>query len=103
MEKLKPHHALSSIKAAFADPGKLNRTVTAMRGAEALGMDDRTVVEVIAVLTRQDFDKSMTSLASPTSWQDVYKPTVGGRQLYLKFTVDAQGSLLLISFKENEP
>jgi hypothetical protein len=34
--------------------------------------------------------------------QDVYKPLVDGRELYVKFTLDGQGGLLLISFKENE-
>jgi hypothetical protein len=33
-------------------------------------------------------------------WQDVYRPRVAGTDLYVKFTVDAQGALFLISFKE---
>jgi hypothetical protein len=28
---------------------------------------------------------------------------IEGRELYVKFTLDTQGELLLISFKENEP
>ena len=47
-----------------------------------------------------DLDKSMTSLADHRVWQDVYKPSVGGRTLYVKFTLDAQRALFLISFKE---
>ena len=31
---------------------------------------------------------------------DVYKPSVEGRTLYVKFTLDAQQALFLISFKE---
>jgi hypothetical protein len=31
---------------------------------------------------------------------DVYKPSVEGRTLYAKFTLDAQQALFLISFKE---
>jgi len=64
-------------------------------------MDDEAVIEVIARLTPQDFDKSMPSDFDPALRQDVYKPVVGGRELYVKFTRDRQGGLLLISFKEN--
>lgn len=31
------------------------------------------------------------------------KPVIAGRELYVKFTRDARGELLLISFKGNEP
>ena len=55
---------------------------------------------VIQALSRKDFDKSMTLLADQRVWQDVYKPKFGGRMLYVKFTFDAQGALLLISLKE---
>ena len=45
----------------------------------------------------------MPSDRDPAIRQDVYKPVVDGRELYVKFSLDAQGGLLLISFKENEP
>ncbi len=77
--------------------------MTAADGAEALGMDEHAVVDVIAGLTARDFDKSMPSEVDPAIWQDVYKPVIGGRELYVKFTLDSRGELLLISFKENEP
>ncbi len=77
--------------------------MTAASGADDLGLDEQAVVEVIAGLTARDFDKSMPSDINASIWQDVYKPAVGRRELYVKFTVDAQGELLLISFKENEP
>lgn len=66
-------------------------------------MDELAVVNVIAGLTGRDFDKSMPSNINPVIRQDVYKPIIGGRELYVKFTLDTQGELLLISFKENEP
>lgn len=77
--------------------------MTAANGSEDLGVDEQTVVDVIATLTVRDFDKSMPSDVSPAIWQDVYKPAFEGRELYVKFTLDTQGELLLISFKENEP
>jgi hypothetical protein len=38
----------------------------------------------------------------PAVRQDVYKPTVAGRELYVKFKRDSRGGLLLLSFKEND-
>jgi motility quorum-sensing regulator/GCU-specific mRNA interferase toxin len=81
----------------------MNRTMTATLGADDLGISEQAVVGVIAGLTARDFDKSMRSDINPTIWQDVYKPVFEGRELYVKVTLDTQGELLLISFKENEP
>jgi motility quorum-sensing regulator / GCU-specific mRNA interferase toxin len=100
--RMAPQYPLEDVKAAFADVTRLNRTLTAAEGAEHLWMDERDVVDVIDGLTLADFDKSMPSKANPEILQDVYKPMVNGRELYVKFTLDAQGQLLLISFKENE-
>ena len=99
-EKRKPHYPLNKVKAAFADPGALNRTNTALQGADDLDLDDAEVVTIIQALSIKDFDKSMTSDADHTVWQDVYRPKVGGRALYVKFTLDTQKALYLISFKE---
>jgi motility quorum-sensing regulator / GCU-specific mRNA interferase toxin len=99
----RPHYSLKTIKAAFAVVGRMNRTMTAAAGAEELGMDEQAVVDVVGGLTVDDFDKSMRSDVDPAIWQDVYKPIVDGRELYVKFTLDSRGELLLISFKENEP
>ena len=100
MEKRKPHYALMDIKAAFCDPDRLNRTFTSKRDAIDLGMNDAAVVGVIQALTVSDFDKSMTSFANHRIWQDVYRPIIDDRTIYLKFTLDAQQAFLLISFKE---
>jgi hypothetical protein len=91
------------VKAAFADVRRLNRTMSAALGADDLGMEEQAVIDVIGKLVSRDFDKSMLSEIDPAVWQDVYKPMVGGRELYIKFTRDALGQLLLISFKGNDP
>ena len=57
----KARHSLRKIKAAFADPARLNRTMSAAEGAEELGMDEQAVVDVISGLTASDFEKSMRS------------------------------------------
>ena len=100
MEKRKPHYSLADIKAAFADPSTLNRSFVSKLGADDLGMDDAAVIAVIQALLGPDFEKSMTSYANAQVWQDVYRPTVGGKKLYVKFTLDAGNNLFLISFKE---
>lgn len=76
--------------------------MAAARGADDPGMDEQAVVDVIAGLTAGDFDKSMPSDRDPAIWQDVYRPIVADRALHVKFTVDTQGNLLLISFKDND-
>jgi motility quorum-sensing regulator/GCU-specific mRNA interferase toxin len=101
--KRRPRYPLASVKSAFADVARLNRTMSAAVGAEGLGMDAQTVVDVITGLSVRDFEKSMLSEADATVWQDVYKPVIEGTELYVKFTLDSRGELLLISFKENEP
>jgi motility quorum-sensing regulator / GCU-specific mRNA interferase toxin len=101
-EKRKPHYPLAAIMAAFANPATLNRTASSKLGARDLGMSDGDVVAVVQALSRADFDKAMTSYADPTVWQDVYKPSAAGRALYVKFTLDAQKALLLISFKDRD-
>ena len=100
MEKRKPHYALADIKAAFADPATLNRSFVSKQGADALGMNDISVVATIQALAAVDFEKSMTSYADHRVWQDVYRPKAAGTELYVKVTLDAQQALFLISFKE---
>ncbi len=100
MEKRRPHYLLSDIKAGFADPAKLNRSYDSKQGADALKMDDEAVVAAIQALRTADFDKSMTSYANHQVWQDVYKPKVNGKRLYVKLTLDSMNALFLISFKE---
>jgi len=56
-------------------------------GAEDLGMDAQAVVDIIAGLTARDFEKSMRSEVDASVWQDVYKPVVDGRGLYVKFAL----------------
>lgn len=99
MEKRKPHYSLASIKATFATEASLRMTVTARNTAFALGILQSGVVTIIQSMTREQFYKSMTSLADPRIWQDVYHVPVESTVLYVKFTTDAEG-YLVISFKE---
>jgi motility quorum-sensing regulator / GCU-specific mRNA interferase toxin len=55
--------------------------------------------DVIQAITPNHFYKSMTSYENAKVWQDVYHVQAEGCVLYVKFTVDDEGKLL-ISFKE---
>ena len=101
MEKRRCSHDLAAIKAAFSSGATLKRTKTSARDAAALGIDSEAVVAVIqALIYPRDFEKSATAHHNPRQWHDSYKPAVGGRTLYLKFTLDQTGDFLLTSFKE---
>ena len=100
MESLKPHYKLKDIKTAFKSVRTLNRTRSSVQGARALGFSDADVIEVVQRLEAKDFHKSMTSHLKTTVWQDVYHTVWKDKSLYVKFTTDTAGDLLLISFKE---
>ncbi len=57
------------------------------------------IVLCVQAITRTQFYKSMTSVADSRIWQDVYHVPFQGIVLYVKFTTDPEG-YLLISFKE---
>jgi motility quorum-sensing regulator/GCU-specific mRNA interferase toxin len=74
-------------------------TKTAQDCAFGLGLLLPRVVDLIQGMTRGQFYKSMTSKANHAIWQDVYHVPWQTTVLYLKFTTDAQG-YLVISLKE---
>lgn len=99
MEKLKPTYDLTSIKAEFATVDGLRMTVSARNGAFGLGLTLAGVVALIQGISRRHFYKSMTSFADHTVWQDVYHVPYDDTVLYVKFTVDVEGHIV-ISLKE---
>ncbi len=99
MEKRTPHYDLGSIKKTFSTVAALRMTRTAQNTSFALGILLADVVAIIQGMTRQRFYKSMTSIADHRIWQDVYQVPHGDIVLYVKFTTDAEG-YLVISFKE---
>ena len=101
MEKRRPHYALGTIKATFVTVQALRITRTAVSCAQALGLELKHIVAIIQGMTREQFYKSMTSRANSAIWQDVYHVPHGTIVLYVKFTTDAEG-YLVISFKDKE-
>lgn len=99
MEKNKAHYSLDAIKAVFSNPQSLRMSVSAILSMNSLGMTAKDVVAVIQSLRYRDLYKSMTSYRDHRIWQDVYHIKYNELVLYLKFTVDNEG-YLIISFKE---
>ncbi|MDR1776907.1 MAG: type II toxin-antitoxin system MqsR family toxin [Desulfovibrio sp.] len=97
MEKTKPHHQLDDVK-RLVTAGEVIVSVTALRGADALGLTLKDVIDVVLLLDRSDFYKSMTSYSDHQSWQDVYRPLVVGVRVYLKLTI--RDGVVVLSFKE---
>jgi len=99
VEKRKPHYDLGTIKTTFCEVRALRITTTALRCVRALNMTLDDVVACIQAINREHFYKSMTTIANSAIWQDVYHAPYRGLVLYVKFTTDAEG-YLVISFKE---
>jgi motility quorum-sensing regulator / GCU-specific mRNA interferase toxin len=99
VEKRKPTYDLTSIQSDFSTVEGLRMTVSARNGFLRLGLSLTEVVYLIQGLGRSHFYKSMTCYGDHAVWQDVYHSQHQGVAIYLKFTVDIQGHLI-ISFKE---
>ena len=97
MEKKTPHYKLTRAQALIVQ-GAYRATMSARVGAAALGLGVDEMLAVMLALTRADFDKSMTTHADHTVWQDVYKPSTAVGPVYLKLTVI--DDVLIVSFKE---
>lgn len=94
-----PHYDLASIKAVFTTPESLRITKTALTTAEALDLGLADIVAIIQGMSREHFYKSMTSTGDHRIWQDVYRVQFQALVLYVKFTTDPEG-YLVISLKE---
>ncbi len=99
MEKRKRTYDLEEIKNAFSGMDQLRITSTGYKNAIALGIRRSDIVEIIQSLNPSDFYKSMTTYDDSRIWQDVYHAKYGDLVLYVKFTKDHEG-YLIISFKE---
>ena len=98
MEKGTPHCKLRMVK-SLIETGKVRATASAYRDARELGIYDLSgMCKVVLALTPSNFYKSMTTHTDHRIWQDVYRSTTSGRDVYLKLTVI--DDVLIVSFKE---
>jgi hypothetical protein len=93
-----PHHDLEHVK-LLVRSGRWTINLTPAQHARAMEMDDDDVTECLLGLQAEDYYKSMPSEHDPCIWQDVYRPSFQGRQLYVKFQCD-EGTVFVASFKK---
>jgi motility quorum-sensing regulator/GCU-specific mRNA interferase toxin len=87
MEKRTPHYKLSEVQAVVADPYSRPFTVTALRGALAMGLTEPEMRQVVLALSRRGFYKAMTTHEDHRVWQDLYHGvTEDGAFVYIKIT-----------------
>jgi motility quorum-sensing regulator/GCU-specific mRNA interferase toxin len=97
MEKRRPHCKLETVK-MLVEAGRVRTTGVARTGAVELGLDLQGMFAIVLSLQASDFYKSMTTHSDHTVWQDVYRPSTGVGDVYLKLTVI--DDVLIVSFKE---
>lgn len=98
-EKRKPTYDLATFQ-SWALSDLFQMTGTALRTALALGFTQEDVIKVTQTMTRDHFQKSMTTYADHKVWQDVYYVPSRVGELYVKFRADAVAEFTLLSFKE---
>ncbi|MCY1292446.1 mRNA interferase toxin MqsR [compost metagenome] len=96
MEKTTAHYPLWRVR-ELVTAKRVTLTRSARDGAETLGFDMTSLLQVIEALQPSDFYKSMTTYADHTVWQDVYRPLTRHGCVYLKLTISA--GLLVVAFK----
>jgi motility quorum-sensing regulator/GCU-specific mRNA interferase toxin len=101
MEKRKPQYNLQAVQKVVEDPKSRPFTVTALKGGLALGLTEKEMRQVVCLLTRKDFYKSMTVHSDSRVWQDVYHGTApDGTKVYIKITWYDDDRPPVIQFKE---
>ena len=98
MEQQAPHYSLVVIQAQMQSVPSMNLTLSARGGIRAAGMSQVDALALVQSLKRNNFYKSMTTLADYKVWQDVYHGKWNGLRLYVKF--QQAGEYFVISFKE---
>jgi hypothetical protein len=96
-EKPAAHYDLDEIKRRVAG-GHYALTRRANRHATSKGWTREYVAECFALLDEGDLHKSLQHRDRPGQWLDIYRPRIGGRRMYVKFTVTAAGNVLVMSF-----
>jgi hypothetical protein len=72
-------------------------TLSALRGARSIGLEEDEIVDAVLALKAADFYKTMPAEKIPGLWQDVYRPNFRGVDLYVKLQITGQA--VIISFK----
>jgi motility quorum-sensing regulator / GCU-specific mRNA interferase toxin len=99
VEKRTPHYDLAHIQRDVARLGAAAFTKAALDGGRDMGLTSAEMLAVIALLSRRNFHKSMTTYADYRVWQDVYHAATPVRkEAYIKITL--RDERLVVQFKE---
>lgn len=90
-------YSLGTVRALVLE-GRYAVTCRAQRYMAAQSWDSHRVAECLCALKRSDLHKSVPDPLRPGSRLDVYRPWRGGQRLYVKFTLDEDGDLYVLSF-----
>jgi hypothetical protein len=83
---------------ALTEQGRYAVTSRVYRYMAAQSWDCSLVAECLCGLRTSDLHKSVPDPLRPGSHLDSYRPWCRGRRLYIKFTVDEDGDLYVLSF-----
>jgi hypothetical protein len=91
------HYGLGRVR-ALALSGRYAVTYRVQRYIAAQSWDSGCVGECLGALKRNDLHKSLPDSQRPGSRLDVYRPWLRGQRMYVKFTLDEDGVLYVLSF-----
>lgn len=96
LEKRKPHYDLALVRRLVRE-GSLAATPRVYAYFRARGWAIEYMPTCLEDLKQADFHKSQAHRERSGAWLDIYRPTVDGLRLYVKFTVDG-GTVWVLSF-----
>jgi hypothetical protein len=82
----------------LAHEGRYAFTARVQRYLATRSWDSVYVGECLCSLRASDLEKSVPDDRRPDGQLDIYRPYVGGRRLYITFTIDDEGDLYVLSF-----
>jgi len=82
---------------ALVRQGRLAVTGRVQRHLVARAWDYETVAECICSLKSSDAHKTILDPLRPGSQLDIYRPWMGAQRLYIRFTLDEDGDLYVLS------
>ena len=98
---IKPTYDLKDVKQAIMDGRVLLRgRPKNLATLKNMGLTIKEAKEELLKLMPSHFHS--ISLITGGCWADIYKKTISGTRIYIKFTLDKQDDLVIISFHEDE-
>lgn len=95
-----PTYELQEVKRLIRD-GQIIPSRETIDDANNIGFSITEAHDVILELGSAEFYKTKPEKTNPRVWQDVYKKTVRGQRIYIKFKIVNDEKLLLTSFKKD--